>query len=87
MVNLFKELRRRNMFRLIGAYVVGAWFLVQASVTLKTAMDLPGWFDTMIVALAIIGFPIALVLGWIFDLTPDGFVKTDSHSKLSLVHL
>jgi len=80
MVNLFKELRRRNMFRLIGAYVVGAWFLVQASVTLKTAMDLPGWFDTMIVALAIIGLPIALVLGWIFDLTPDGFVKTDSQN-------
>jgi len=65
------------MFRLIGAYVVSAWFLVQASVTLKVAMDLPGWFDTMMVAFAIIGFPIALVLGWVFDLTPDGFVKTD----------
>ncbi len=60
---------------------MGAWFLVQAAVTLKVAMDLPGWFDTMMVALAIIGFPIALVLGWIFDLTPDGFVKTDSKSN------
>ena len=69
------------MFRLIGAYVVGAWFLVQTSVTLKQAMDLPGWFDTMMVALAIIGFPIALVLGWVFDLTPDGFVKTDSQNQ------
>ena len=78
MVDFFKELRRRNMFRLVGAYVVGAWFLVQTAVTLKVAMNLPGWFDTMIVALAIIGFPVALVLGWIFDLTPEGFVKTDS---------
>lgn len=81
MVEFFKELRRRNMFRLVGAYVVGAWFLVQAAVTLKVAMDLPGWFDTMIVALAIIGFPIALLLGWIFDLTPDGFVKTDAQNQ------
>ena len=81
MIGFFKELRRRNMFRLVGAYVVGAWFLVQAAVTLKVAMDLPGWFDTMVVALAIIGFPIALVLGWIFDLTPDGFVKTDSQNQ------
>ena len=81
MIGFFKELRRRNMFRLVGAYVVGAWFLVQAAVTLKVAMDLPGWFDTMVVALAIIGFPIALLLGWIFDLTPDGFVKTDSQNQ------
>lgn len=80
MVSFFRELRRRNMFRLIGAYVVGAWFLVQASVTLKQAMDLPGWFDTMMVAFAIIGFPIALILGWVFDLTPEGFVKTDSQN-------
>lgn len=80
MISFFKELRRRNMFRLVGAYVVGAWFLVQASVTLKQAMDLPGWFDTTAVALAIIGFPIALVLGWVFDLTPDGFVKTDAQT-------
>lgn len=66
------------MFRLAGAYVVGAWFLVQSSVTLKMAMDLPGWFDTTMVALTIIGFPIALILGWIFDLTPDGFVRTEA---------
>jgi TolB-like protein/Tfp pilus assembly protein PilF len=73
----FKELRRRNVVRVAGVYAVAGWVLVQIATTLEDSMNLPAWFDGLVVALLIIGLPVALILAWAFELTPDGVVRTE----------
>ena len=77
MNNFFKELRRRNVVRVAGVYAVAGWVLVQIATTLEESMNLPAWFDGVVVALLIIGLPLALILAWAFELTPDGVVRTE----------
>lgn len=78
MGNFFRELRRRNVVRVAGMYLVAGWVLVQIASTLEDAMNLPEWFDGIVVALLIIGLPIALILAWAFELTPEGVVRTEN---------
>jgi len=78
MENFFRELRRRNVVRVAGMYLVAGWVLVQIASTLEDAMNLPDWFDGIVVALLIIGLPIALILAWAFELTPEGVVRTEN---------
>ena len=78
MADIFKELRRRSVFRVTGVYAVVGWFLVQVSVTLETALSLPAWFDGVVVSLLLVGFPIALILAWAFEITPEGMKRTQS---------
>jgi len=77
MSGLFSELRRRSVIKVALAYGVVAWLLMQVVSTIKEPLHLPEWFDTAVIVLLIIGFPIALVLAWAFDLTPQG-LKRDS---------
>ena len=77
MNNFFKELRRRNVVRVAGVYAVAGWVLVQIATTLEDSMNLPAWFDGVVVALLIVGLPVALILAWAFELTPDGVVRTE----------
>lgn len=77
MNNIFGELKRRNVFRVAGVYAVVGWVIAQIATTLKEALGLPEWFDASIVALLLLGFPIALVFAWAFELTPDGVVRTE----------
>ncbi len=74
-MSLFKELKRRNVFRVAIAYLVVAWLLAQVSATLENALNMPPWFDTMVVSLLLIGFPIALFFAWVFELTPEGIKR------------
>jgi len=80
-VNFFTEMRRRNVFRVAGTYFVGAWFLVQTAFTLESVMNLPDWFDALFMSLMILGAPVVVVLAWAFELTPDGFKRTENISK------
>lgn len=75
--NLFQELRRRKVFRVAVAYLVVAWLLIQVADTTFDPLQLPEWSKTLVVALAMIGFPIALILAWAFDSTPDGIKRTE----------
>jgi TolB-like protein/tetratricopeptide (TPR) repeat protein len=77
MSNLFGEMKRRNVFRVAGMYAVVGWVLAQIATTLEETMGLPTWFDGLIVALLLIGFPIAIVFAWAFELTPQGVVRTE----------
>lgn len=77
MNNFFKELRERNVVRVAGVYAVAGWVLVQIATTLEESMNLPAWFDGLVVALLLIGLPVALILAWAFELTPDGVVRTE----------
>ena len=65
------------MFRVVIAYVVGAWVFVQAADLVADNFNAPDWVMQMIIALLVVGLPISLILAWAFDLTPDGIVRTE----------
>ena len=76
MANYFEELKRRNVFRAVIAYVVLGWILLQVSTNLEEALNLPAWFDAVVTALLAIGLPVVAVFSWVYELTPDGLYKT-----------
>lgn len=78
MDNLFSELKRRNIFRVAGVYAVIGWLLAQMASVLENAMNMPAWFDTMVVSCLLLGFPIAMILTWAFEMTPEGVKRTES---------
>ena len=76
-MNFIAELKRRNVIRMAGLYLVGAWLLIQVASTVLPAFNVPSWaLRTLIIAL-IVGFIPAMIFAWIFELTPDG-LKRDS---------
>ncbi len=77
MLRLVDELKRRNVIKAAGIYVIGAWLLLQVADVVVPAAGLPEWLITFVLYLAIIGFPFALVLSWMFDLTRKG-ISQDS---------
>jgi len=77
---LLSELRRRNIFRISGVYAITGWILAQISGVLESSLNLPQWFDTIVVSLLLIGFPVALVLAWAFEMTPEGMKRTEGVS-------
>ena len=76
-MSLYTELRRRNVFKVAIVYSAVAWLLLQVSDTLGPALLLPEWIVSAVAFLLILGFPIAIVLAWSFDLTPEG-LKAES---------
>jgi len=72
---LFDELKRRNVFRVTVAYIIVAWLLLQVSDTLVPALHLPEWFHSGVALLLILGFPIAIIFAWAFELTPEGLKR------------
>jgi TolB-like protein len=74
-MSFLAELKRRNVFRMAGLYLVGAWLVVQVAETLLPAFDVPGWVLRAIILLLAIGFVPALVFSWIYELTPEGLKR------------
>jgi hypothetical protein len=68
----FSELKRRNVFRVAIAFIVVAWLLLQVVDILLPMLALPEWVGRFVFLLLIIGFPIALLFAWAFELTPEG---------------
>jgi len=79
-LSFLSELRRRNVFRVAATYVVATWLIVQVVSAVNAPLKLPEWFETVVVVLLAIGFPVALLLAWAFDLTPDGIRPTQRDS-------
>ena len=79
-MSFFAELKRRNVIRMAGLYLVAAWLLTQVSSTVLPMFDAPAWLPRSIVILLAIGFVPALVFAWVFELTPDG-IKRDAEVK------
>lgn len=71
-MKLLAELKRRNVIRMAGLYLVAAWLVVQVAGTLLPMFDAPAWIARSVVILLIIGFVPALMISWIFELTPEG---------------
>jgi TolB-like protein/Tfp pilus assembly protein PilF len=75
--NFFAELKRRNVYKVAIAYAVVAWLLMQVASQIFPFFEIPSWAVRLVVLLLILGFPIALVLAWAFDLTPEGLKRTE----------
>jgi adenylate cyclase len=76
MASLLVEVKRRKVFQVAAVYAVVAWLLVQIVATVKAPLQLPGWFDTVVIVLLLIGFPIAVIVAWAYDFSPDGLRRT-----------
>ena len=75
--NFFAELKRRNVYKVAVAYAVVGWLVMQVAATVVPALHLPNAITSAVVLLTILGFPIALVLAWAFELTPEGIKRTE----------
>ncbi len=69
MGNLFQELKRRKVFRVAAVYAVVAWLLIEVTSTILPTFDTPEWVNQTITLLLILGFPIALILSWAYEVT------------------
>ena len=76
--NFFSELKRRNVYKVAVAYAVVAWLLIQAASILLPTFEAPGWVMKIFVMAVAAGFPVALIIAWAFELTPEGLKRTES---------
>jgi TolB-like protein len=73
---LLAELRRRNVFRVAAAYLVVGWMVMQIVSVMTPALELPSWVDGFFAVMLMAGLPVALLLAWAFEMTPEGMQKT-----------
>src|SRR6266404_1599388 len=78
MRNFFAELKRRNVYKVAVAYAVVGWLLVQVATQVFPFFEIPNWAVRLVVLLLIIGFPIALIIAWAFEATPEGIKRTEA---------
>jgi len=79
-MSLIREIKRRKVFQVAAVYAVVAWLLIEITTTVEEPLNLPVWVDTLVIVLLAIGFPVALILSWAFDVTPEG-IKSASETK------
>jgi TolB-like protein/Tfp pilus assembly protein PilF len=76
MSGFFEELQRRKVYRVAAAYIIASGFIIQIGSAVFPAWELPNWTLRLVVVLLLIGFPIALILAWAYDVTPQGIRAT-----------
>ena len=85
MARLLAELKRRNVFKVATIYIVVSWLVLQVVSTVFPAFEIPLWASRLVVVLLGLGFPVAVILAWAFDLTPEG-IEWDSTEGEKHVH-
>jgi TolB-like protein/Flp pilus assembly protein TadD len=80
--NFFAELKRRNVYKVAIAYAVVAWLLMQIATQIFPFLEIPNWAIRLVIMMIVIGFPIALVIAWAFELTPEGLKRTELADEL-----
>src|SRR5712691_10760799 len=73
----FGELKRRNVYKVAVAYAIVGWLVVQIATQVFPFLEIPNWVVRLVIALVAIGFPIALVIAWAFEVTPEGIKHTE----------
>src|SRR5438094_553058 len=74
--NFFAELKRRNVYKVAVAYAIVGWLLIQIATQVFPFLEIPTWVVRLVIALVAIGFPIALIIAWAFESTPEGIKRT-----------
>ncbi len=88
MTSFWGELKRRNVVRVAIAYAVVAWLSIEVSATTFPMLKLPEWAATLVTVLLLIGFPVAIIFAWAFELTPEGLKKEkDVDRSESITHI
>src|SRR5205807_9699557 len=75
--SFFAELKRRNVYKVAVAYAVVGWVIAQIASQILPFLEIPNWIVRLIIVLIAIGFPIALVIAWAFEATPEGIKRTE----------
>src|SRR5437764_10314294 len=73
----FAELKRRNVYKVAVAYAVVGWLLIQVATQVFPFFEIPNWGIRLVVLIIAVGFPIALVIAWAFELTSEGLKRTE----------
>src|SRR6266567_6846426 len=91
MSNFFEELQRRKVYRVAAAYIIAAGFIIQIGSAVFPAWELPNWTLRLVIVFLLIGFPIALILAWAYDVTPQGIQVTKAppgaHRQRNIISL
>jgi TolB-like protein len=83
--NFFAEMKRRNVYKVAVAYAVVAWLLVQAASILFPTFEAPAWVMKIFIVVILLGFPLALVIAWAFEMTPEGIKRTEDVSPTEVI--
>ena len=75
--NLFTELKRRNVYKVAAAYAVVGWLLIQIATQVFPFLEIPNWTIRLVILVTALGFPVALIIAWAFELTPEGIKRTE----------
>ncbi|MCH7508600.1 MAG: hypothetical protein IIB68_01995 [Proteobacteria bacterium] len=87
-MSIFRELKRRNVIKVAIAYAVVAWLLIEVTATTFPMLRLPDWTATFVTVLLMIGFPVALIFAWAFEITPEGIKREkDVDRSQSITHI
>ena len=87
MASIWGELKRRNVVKVAVTYAIVAWLLVEIASTLLPTFEAPQWVVQTIILIILLGFPLAVIFAWAFELTPEGLKKTeDVHPEKSITH-
>ena len=85
---LVSELRRRNVFRMAALYVVAAWLIMQVAEVVMGLANLPNWVGPAVLAVLAIGFPIAVIFSWVYEITPEGLaLEKEVKREESITHI
>src|SRR6266568_2548058 len=91
MSGFFEELQRRKVYRVAAAYIIAAGFIIQIGSAVFPAWELPNWALRLVVVLLLVGFPVALILAWAYDVTPQGIQATPTapgtHRRRNIIAL
>ncbi len=86
-MSLIAELKRRNVFRVGAAYAIVGWLLIEVAHTAFPTLQLPGWTTTLVTVLLLMGFPVALVIAWAFEMTPEGIKREDAVERAESIRV
>ena len=75
--NIFTELKRRNVYKVAVAYAVVGWLLIQVATQVFPFLEIPNWAIRLVIVVTALGFPVALIIAWAFELTPEGIKRTE----------
>src|SRR6476661_5349249 len=78
--NFFAELKRRNVYKVAVAYGVVGWLIVQVATSVLPTFHAPDWVAQTLIVLVVLGFPVALIIAWAFEMTPEGMKRTENVS-------
>src|SRR5437879_9508233 len=83
--SFFSELKRRNVYKVAVAYAVVGWLIAQIATQIFPFLEIPNWIVRLVIVLIAIGFPIALVIAWAFEATPEGIKRTENADTMPAV--